>query len=193
MARNQKKAKTEHRTLLFLDEAGFFLTPSLVKTWAPQGQTPVIRAPLRYPHLSVVSALTYDGRLFMHIHHHTIKTPEVIAFLRHLLLRVPGKLLLIWDGGPIHAGQALDAFLALDTSERLIVMKFPPYAPEVDPDEYVWRQLKYTDLVNLTSYSLDQLHLRLRAATVRLRARVTLLRNMIRRAGLKLSYACVAL
>lgn len=183
----RRQAEQEGRTLVFVDEAAFYLSPSRLYTWSPLGEAPVFHALLTHDHLSVISALTADGRLYLLVHHESIKTLQVIGFLRHLLRWIPGPLLLLWDGGKIHKSRELKEFLQLDREERLVVEPFPAYAPEVDPDEYVWRQLKYDALVNRTCWTLDQLHLHLIEASRRLRRRVDLLRGMVAHAGLELS------
>ena len=84
-----------------------------------------------------------------------------------------------WDGARIHRCAELHEVLAFDTEKRMRFLTFPAYAPEVDPDELMWRQLKHVELRNLTSYRLDQLHQRLQEATKRLRQRVAVLRNFV--------------
>jgi transposase len=180
----QKKADREGRTVVFVDESAFYMTPAVVKTWAPAGQTPTLRAPASRDHLSAISGLTLDGRLFAQVHPVALHSAEVIGFVRHLLRHLPERLLLLWDRANIHRSKELQAFLELDTIGRLQVEHFPAYAPEVDPDEYVWRQLKRVELRNLTSFSLSQLRARLQEATRRLRRRAALLRNLVRLAGL---------
>jgi transposase len=186
VAGDQKKAESQGRTIVFADESGFSLRPNVVKTWSPSGTTPVLRAPLTREHLSVIGGLTLDGSLYVQVHRDTIKAEGAVAFVRHLLLHLPGRLLLLWDASRIHKSRELEAFRRLDTVSRLVVEFFPTYAPEVDPQEYVWHQLKHVDLRNLTNHSLDQLWARLQAATSRLRQRVGLLRNLVRHAGLDL-------
>jgi transposase len=184
LAGHQKKAKKEGRTLVFVDESGFFLRPAAAKTWSPAGRTPVLRAPLRRERLSVIGGLTWQGSLYTQVHRHVIDAEGAVAFVSHLLRHIPGRLLMLWDGARIHTGRRVQEFRRLDTRGRLEVELFPPYAPELDPQEYVWRQLKHVDLRNLTSHSLDQLWARLRDATHRLRQRVGLLRNLVQHAGL---------
>ncbi len=67
MARHKKKAEQDKATILWVDEAGFYLLPMAVRTWAPCGQTPVLRVPLTRDHLSAISGITSDGRLFLQV------------------------------------------------------------------------------------------------------------------------------
>lgn len=184
LACDQKKAKTEGRTLVFLDESGFRLAPLPIYSWSPKGHPVKLRGKLRGPHLSVIGAMTWQGRLLLNVHRHGCHAKEVVLFLRHLLFRLRGKLLILWDRGPVHQGDELRAFLALDTTHRLVFEHFPRYAPEVDPQEYVWRQLKYDEIVNRTHFTVEQLAARLYEAAQRLRRRVGLIRNFLRHAGL---------
>ena len=73
----------------------------MARTYSPVGRTPVLRAPLTRDHLSAISAITPDGRLFTHIQDEAVRGPAVVAFLRQLLRQIRGKLLVIWDGAPI--------------------------------------------------------------------------------------------
>ena len=175
----KKRAEAEGRTILFLDESAFYLLPAVVRTWAPAGKTPVLMAPLTRDHLSVVSAVTPEGKLSLQVQKEAFNGEKVVGFLRHLLQHLPGKLLVVWDGARIHCCAEVQQFVALDTEERMRFLHFPAYAPEVDPDELVWRYLKHVELRNLTSYRLDQLQHRLQEATKRLRQRVDVLRNFV--------------
>lgn len=179
-----ERAKNEGRTLVFVDESGFSLRPSANKTWSPAGRSPVLRAPLLREHLSMIGGLTWEGHLYTQIHYATINASAAIGFLRHLLLHIPGPLLMLWDSARIHKSRQLAEFRELDTTQRLVIEHFPGYAPEVDPQEYVWQHLKHVDLRNLTSYSLDQLWARLQEATNKLRGRAGMLKNLIHHAGL---------
>lgn len=180
----KKTAENERRTMVFIDESGFYLTPTITKTWSPAGKTPVLHAPLAHEHLSAIGALTFQGSLYMQLHESSIGGHGAVLFLRHLLMHIPERLLVLWDKSRIHRNKELDDFRRMDTIGRMTIEHFPRYAPEVDPQEYVWRQLKHVDLRNLSSYSLDQLWVRLQDATRRLRERVGLLRKLIKHAGL---------
>jgi transposase len=180
----KKRAQNEARTIVFADESGFYMSPTVAKTWSPAQHTPVLNAPLRREHLSVIGGMTLEGSLYVQIHRSSLDAHGAVQFIRHLLQHIPGRVLLLWDGAKIHKSNELKEFRRLDTIGRLTIEYFPPYAPEVDPQEYVWRQLKHVDLRNLTSHSLDQLWVHLRHATKRLRARTGLLKNLIRFAEL---------
>jgi transposase len=183
VARPSSKAHAEDRTILFVDEAGFSLVPFVARTYAPVGQTPVLRAPLSHDHLSVISALTPDGRLFAHIQTDAFRGPAIVAFLRQLLRQVRGKLLVIWDGAPIHRCQAVKDFLAAGAAERLHLERLPAYAPELNPDEGVWNLLKRGELTNRCCHDLDELRWELGLAIRRVRRHTDRLLACLRHCG----------
>lgn len=113
-----------------------------VKTWAPVGQTPELRVPLTHDHLSSLSAMSPEGRLFLQIRSQSYDAQAVVGFLRVVLRKIPGKLLIIWDGSPIHRGKAVKAFLSRGAAQRIHLEQLPGYAPELNPDEGIWNTLK---------------------------------------------------
>jgi transposase len=131
---------------VFVDQSGFYLLPTVVRTYAPVGQTPVLHEQLTRDHLSVMSGITLEGKLLMIEQDRAFKGPDAVRFLEHALRQIPGKLLVIWDGSPIHRGQAVGDFLASGAASRLQLELLPGYAPESNPDEANWKHLKYVEL-----------------------------------------------
>lgn len=171
--------------IVFVDETAFYMTPTVVKTWSRIRRTPLLSGPVRRDHLSVIGGLTLQGSLYIQVRPWSIDAQAAVRFVRHLLMHIPDRILLLWDSARIHRSAELDEFRKLDTIDRLAIEHFPPYAPEVDPQEYVWQHLKHVDLRNLTSYSIDELWDHLDDATKRLRGRVGLLKNLSTHAGLR--------
>jgi transposase len=164
-----KKAQEEQRTIVWVDEAGFYLLPMAVRTWAPRGQTPVLRVPLTRDHLAAISAITLDGRLFMQVRQASYDSIAVVGFLRVLLRKVSGKILLIWDGSPIHRGHAIKAFLKRGAAKRLHLEQLPGYAPDLNPDKGIWNYLKRVELGNVCSPDVKTLQAELLRARERVR------------------------
>ena len=71
---------------------------------------------------------------------------DVVAFLEHLLREVPGRLVIIWDGSPIHRSHVIQEFLAHGAARRIHLERLPAYAPELNPGEGLWQQLKGVEL-----------------------------------------------
>ena len=112
MAPGQKKAIEEQRTLVFADQSGFYLLPLVLRTYAPAGQTPVVKECLSHDHLSAMSGITPEGKLYMTMQERSYKGPDVVSFLQHLMRYIPGKLLVLWDRAPIHRSKVVKEFLA---------------------------------------------------------------------------------
>ena len=106
MAVPQRRALKEDRTIVFCDQSGFYLLPMVVRTYAPVGRMPILHERLGRDHLSAMSAVTLDGRLYMLEQEKAFKGEDAVRFLKHLMRHIPGKLLVIWDGSPIHRGGA---------------------------------------------------------------------------------------
>jgi DDE superfamily endonuclease len=98
MAGDQIGAEAQQQAILFVDGSGFSPSPHVVRTSAPIGQTPVLRECCTRDHLSAISAVSPEGKLYFHSQEHPINSDGVIAFLEHLLREVSGRLVLIWDG-----------------------------------------------------------------------------------------------
>ena len=183
LAGGEKKAIVEHYTLVWVDESGFYLLPAVQRTYAPVGKTPVIRSPLTNDHLSVISAITPAGQLYMRVQEQAIDSDDVILFLQHLLRHIPGKLLIVWDGSPTHRSKKIRGFLASGATTRIHLERLPSYAPELNPDEGIWRYLKRVELRNLACHDLSHLRAELRKATQRLRHKSHIIKGCIRQPG----------
>jgi transposase len=113
----------------------------------------------------------------------SFKSQDVVRFLRHLLGQIPGKLLIIWDGSPIHRGRAVKDFLASGAASRLQLEQLPGYAPDLNPDEGVWKHLECVELKNLCCRSLSELKVELRKAKERLRHKRDVILGCIKQPG----------
>jgi transposase len=184
VSRGPKKGAREGRTLVFVDEAGFYLLPAVVTTYAPVGKTPVLREVVTHDHLAAISAVTPDGRLRMQVYEEAITGAHVVRFLKHLGRRLPGgRYWVFWDRASIHRGAAVQEFLATVPSDRFRLTFLPGYAPELNPDEGVWNKLKEDELANVRCLDLLELRAELRAATRRLQRQPQIVRGFFREAG----------
>ena len=166
-----------------MDQSGLYLLPMVVRTYAPIGQTPVLHQQLSRDHLSVMSGITPEGKLLMIEQEKAFKGEDVVQFLKHALGRIPGKLLVIWDGSPIHRSKIVKEFLKNGAASRLKLEQLPGYAPELNPDEGIWKHLKYVELKNVCCKSLSELRRELRKAKERLRHKKHVILGCIRRPG----------
>lgn len=137
----------------------------MVTTWAPTGETPVLRCQLTRDHLSVISAISPEGQLYLAMQETAFDSDGVVAFLKLLLKEIAGKLLIIWDGAPIHRSQTIQQFLADGAAAGIWLARLPGYAPDLNPDEGIWHYLKHGELKNTCCVDLADLRQKLTTAT----------------------------
>jgi transposase len=179
------QARRERRTLVFVDEAGFYLLPGRVRTYAPAGHTPVLHEWQTRDHLSVMGAVIPAGRIYVLVRQESLNGLHTIEFLRHLIHHVGPRLLVVWDRSPIHRRVAVKEFLDTSVGRSLRVERLPPYAPDLNPVEWAWQHLKHVEMRNLITLDLEELHLELHLAIGRLRQKPRLIRSFFVGAGLE--------
>jgi transposase len=184
LAGHQKGAEAQEQTIFFIDESGFYPLPSVVRTYAPVGQTPILREWWTRDHLSAISAISAEGKLYFHSQDHPLNSDDVVGFLEHLLREVPGRMVLVWDGAPIHRSQVIRDFLANGAAQRLHLERLPAYAPELNPGEGLWQQLKGGELRNVCGFNIPHLRWELRDAVKRVRRRPRLITSFFQGAKL---------
>jgi len=186
MARAQKKCVEEGYTSVFVDESGFYLLPSVRRTWAPVGQTPVLREKATRDHLSVIGGVTLHGSLYTAVQEASFNSGGVIVFLRQLLSQIEGKIMVIWDGAPIHRSKEVRHFLSQEgegACERLLLVRLPAYAPDLNPVEGVWSYLKGVELANLCCHDFPQLYHHLQSALTCLSDKTDIVNGCIKQPG----------
>lgn len=179
-----RRARKERRTLVFTDESGFYLLPTVVRTYGPQGKTPVLPHRAGRDHLSIMGAVTLEGKIYTLVRHKTLHDVHSIRFLQHLRLLAARPLLVIWDGSPIHRSGDVRAFLEGMGEKEIALEVLPSYAPDLNPVEWLWKQLKYVELRNKACLDLEELHMEFHLAVGRIRQRPALVASFFKGAGL---------
>lgn len=178
--------------LVFLDESGFMLTPSVRRTWAPRGQTPILDAWDRRDRISAISSITVSPRswrLNLYFELLPVNTnvhgEDVVAYLRRLRAQLGKPLTVLWDGSRVHdRSDVVQAFLA--EHPEIVTERLPAYAPEINPDELVWGWTKYGRLANLAAKHTDWLYDHVIESLCHLRKHPELLASFIERTKLPL-------
>ena len=185
LAGAQKKAAREGRIIVFIDECGVSERPHRVRSWAPKGQTPVLQYSFTWKQLSAVAGISF-WNIYFKLVHGAFRAAEIVTFLkalrRHL---VPRKLLIVWDRLPAHRSRLVGQFL--DSLQGQIAIEYlPPYAPELNPVEYLWGHWKQHTLPNVCPKDLWQLSEGARRTLRRLRRRPRLITAFWKQASLSL-------
>lgn len=146
----------ENYTLVFMDESGFNTTPHVAKTWAPIGITPTFRHPFIWYKISAISAVTSKGQLFFRLYKKkSVKDVDIVNFMRQMLNKIEGNIILYLDGLPQHKSRKVKKFLK--KHDRLAMRRLPAYSPDMNPDEGVWSYIKTRMLPNLVIKTAEEL------------------------------------
>jgi transposase len=172
--------------LVFVDESGFYLLPGVVKTYGLKGHTPVAEEWQTRDHLAVMGGLTATGQVYTLVRQESLTGLEVIEFLTHLGHQINGAALVIWDRSPIHRRATVAEFVEAVGAKNLAVELLPPYAPDLNPVEWLWKHLKKAEMANLTCHDLEELHEEFHLAVGRVRGKPRLVRSFFEGADLKL-------
>jgi len=176
---------------VFWDESGVSLLPVTRRTWAPRGHTPIIRHHFKWKRTSLAAALCYGSRgggaqLAFHQHPDAYDTDSLIGALGELRGFLGGqKATLLWDGLPAHRSRVMHAWLRRQRS-WLVVEPLPAYAPELNPVEALWSNLKGVELANLAGDTLAEVTAAAERGIQRIRHTHHLAYSFLRHCGLSL-------
>ena len=176
---------------MFEDESGVSLLPSVRATWAPRGQTPVLRHRFNWQRLSLAAALVFepdrsDAHLVFQLRPGAYNGETLIEFLMDLHQLEPGRrVALLWDGLPAHRSRLMLDWVASQRS-WLSVERLPGYAPELNPTEQVFGSLKSHELANLCSDTIGQVADVTQDGLARIGSDAQLCFAFLRHAGLRL-------
>lgn len=137
----KQEAKKEKREIYFSDEAGFHATAQYGSTWAPQGETPVIKTSGKREKVNVISAINNKGKLRFMLYEKSFNATVFMQFLKRLMHNQKTPVTLIADGHKSHFTKQVKAYVS-STNGQLKIYQLPPYSPELNPDELVWNNAK---------------------------------------------------
>ena len=182
----RRRARREHRTRVFEDESGSYLLPGVVRTYAPEGRTPVLREEQTRDPLSVLGGMTPEGKVDPLARQGSLNGRHSIESLVHLGHEAGDRLLVIWEGSPLPRRAEVTEFVS-GTRGTVWREALPGYAPDLDPwDEGGWQHLKHGELRNRVGLDLERLHEGFPLAVGRLRQKPHLVRSFFAQAGLRI-------
>jgi transposase len=137
----QRRAKASGATVLFADESGIRSDYHTGTTWAPIGQTPIVPATGKRFGVNMLSAISGLGEMEFMLHEGSVDSSVFVRFLEHLMMDRVRPVILIVDGHPIHHSRRVLDYVR-STGGRLELEYLPPYSPQLNPDEQVWKCVK---------------------------------------------------
>jgi transposase len=172
----RKAAKAEGATIYFADEAGVRSDYHAGTTWAPVGRTPVVKATGARFSINMLSAVSAQGALRFMLHEGTVNATVFIDFCKRLLRDHDGPVYMVVDGHPAHRARATTDYVA-STEGRLKLFLLPAYSPELNPDEWVWKNVKHDRAGKTAVTSKDDLKATVISALRRLQKLPALVRG----------------
>lgn len=173
--RIQRMVRRQDATLVFLDESGLLMMPLLRRSQAVRGYRPVLKVRMqRRIHVSVAAALWVSagwddvGMFSQMLFNSYFNNQRMAIFLHQLMRRVPGRVVVVWNGGPMHHGQWIGLVQRMYRS-RLVLEPLPAYASDLNPVEQLWQYLKDCQLVNFAPTDGEQLRRAVHAELTQIR------------------------
>jgi len=137
----RRRAKRLGAKLLFADEASMRSDYHAGTTWAPQGQTPIVMATGKRHSINMISAVSMTGELQFMLIDGKGNSKVFKQFLEQLMLGAEQPIILVVDGHPIHKSGIVKEYVE-STEGKLELYYLPPYSPQLNPDEQVWKNIK---------------------------------------------------
>lgn len=137
----RRRAKSLGATIFFLDEAGFTSEPSLGRTYGLKGETPVVATTGQRQKVNAISAVSAKGGFWSKVYTGNFNAGRFVEFLKDFRRGGRGKVFLVVDGHPSHHAKLVKTYVE-GTRGMLELHFIPPYAPDLNPDEFVWQHAK---------------------------------------------------
>ena len=178
-------ARREKADIYFGDAAHMRSDHHAGRTWGKKGETPVVLSTGARYRVSLISAVTSRGYMrFMIKKKGGVNADVFIAFLRRLMIGSKNRIFLIVDRGPAHIAKKTKAFIA-NLGGQLRLFYLPPYSPDTNPDELVWKHLK-ADTVGRTSItSFDDFNEKVRSSMLALQRSPAKIRAFFQKPSLR--------
>ncbi len=139
--RLRRRARKHGATIFFLDEAGFSSEPNLGRTYGLKGRTPVVKTTGQRQKVNAISAVSAKGGFWCQVYTGMLNAGRFVEFLKAFRRGGRGKVYLVVDGHPSHRAKVVAAYVAACRGD-LELHFLPPYAPDLNPDEFVWQYAK---------------------------------------------------
>ena len=137
----KRRAQERGAVIMYADEAGLRSDYHTGTTWGKIGQTPIVKTTGKRFSIQMLSAVGVDNHFEFMLHEGGVNSEVFIKFLRQLLIGVSKPIFLIVDGSSIHKAKIVKEFLQ-ENKEKIELHFIPPYSPELNPDEQVWKNVK---------------------------------------------------
>ncbi len=128
--------------LYFGDESHFGLTPNVPYAWQTK-ENPILLPAAKGKSLNVVGLMSRKKELFFEVNETTFNSEKLISFMDNFMGQIVKKTVVILDNSPIHKSKKFMAKIKEWEENDLLVFFLPPYSPELNLIEILWRRIKY--------------------------------------------------
>lgn len=135
------RAKRRQAEIFFSDEAGFQSDPTLGRTYGLKGHTPVVSTSGQRQAINAISAINAQGEFWAMTYDGKLNADSFVLFLKNFMSRRRKSVFLVVDGHPSHRAKTVQKYVQ-SLKGRLELHFLPPYAPDLNPDEFVWHHMK---------------------------------------------------
>jgi len=137
----RKRAKLKKAEIFWLDEAAIRSDDPLQRTWGLKGKTPVVQTSGQRQSINAISALSHKGGFWYMVYTGRFNSSKFIECLKNFMRYRRNPVFIILDGHPVHKAKAVEKYID-GLKGKLEMYLLPPYAPELNPDELVWNQMR---------------------------------------------------
>ncbi len=137
----KRRARQAGGMIFFLDEAGFQSDPPLGRTYGLKGSTPVVKTTGQRQSINVISAVNARGAFWAATYDGKLNGEAFVLFLKNFMKGRRGRVFLVLDGHPAHKAKVVQSYVA-SLGGRLEFHCLPTYAPDLNPDDFVWSHMK---------------------------------------------------
>ena len=184
------EARAAGASIFFCDEASVRTDYHSGTTWAPVGQTPIVIGTGNRKSINMISAISARGKLHFSFVEGYVNAENFIAYLEKLLHDIPGLIFLMVDGNTAHTAKVTKQF-AEENADRLRMFFLPPYSPDLNPDEWVWKNIKHDNVGRIIARRVDEMRSGIERAVARLQSSADLVASFFADPSLSYISACV--
>jgi len=152
----KRRAEAEGAKIFFADEAGCRTDYHTGTTWAPVGQTPAVKNPGKHYSIGMASAVSMQGAMFWMTYEGSMNSALFTEFLELLIQDIEGKIFLVVDNVRYHSSKEVEKWTG-EHKDRIELFFLPAYSPDLNPDEWVWKNVKCDHVSRVVPQGRDHL------------------------------------
>ena len=175
----RRRAKRLGATIFFLDEAGFSSEPILGRSYGLKGQTPIVCTTGQRQKVSAISAVSAKGGFWCNVYTGMLNASRFVEFLKDFRRGGRGRVFLVVDGHPSHRAKIVQRYV-MATKGMLELHFLPPYAPDLNPDEFVWQHAKTNGVAKKPLRHNESLKKRVKETLAAIKAKPALIRSFFK-------------